>query len=130
MKKFLAALACVLAALATAQAQSNYAVIRGAVTDQQHLPVLNAHVRVTELATSAQRESVSNGSGLYEIPGLLPGAYTLTVESAGFKAASRTIQLEVGRQAAIDVQLQVSGGSQTVRIHGSEDLLKTQDSSV
>jgi hypothetical protein len=130
MKKFLAALACVLAALATAQAQSNYAVIRGAVTDQQHLPVLNAHVRVTELATSAQRESVSNGSGLYEIPGLLPGAYTLTVESAGFKAASRTIQLEVGQQAAIDVQLQVSGGSQTVRIHGSEELLKTQDSSV
>jgi len=130
MRKFLAGCACLLATLSTGHAQSNYAVVRGAVLDPQHLPVANAHVHLTEVATSAERSAVSNSSGLYEIAGLQPGPYTLRVESAGFREATQSLNLEVGQQATIDVQLAVAGAVQTVHIQGSEELLKTQDASV
>ncbi|HET7348083.1 MAG TPA: carboxypeptidase regulatory-like domain-containing protein, partial [Acidobacteriaceae bacterium] len=130
MRKFLAGCACLLATLSTCHAQSNYAVVRGAVLDPQHRPVANAHLHLTEIATSAERSAVSNSSGLYEIAGLQPGPYTLRVESAGFREATQSLNLEVGQQATIDVQLAVAGAVQTVHIQGSEELLKTQDASV
>lgn len=129
MKKLVLACACLLATV-SASAQSNYAVIRGAVFDPQHLPVANAHVQVTDVTTSAERSAVSNSSGLYEIAGLQPGTYKLRVGSSGFREATQTIQLEVGQQATFDVQLTIAGAVQTVRIQGSEELLKTQDASV
>ena len=130
MRKFLAGCACLLATLSTGHAQSNYAVVRGAVLDPQHRPVANAHLHLTEIATSAERSAVSNSSGLYEIAGLQPGPYTLRVESVGFREATQSLNLEVGQQATIDVQLAVAGAVQTVHIQGSEELLKTQDASV
>ena len=53
-------------ALVTAQAQSNYAVIRGSILDPQHRPIVGARVHVTAADTGAEREVASNGTGLYE----------------------------------------------------------------
>src|ERR1700756_97728 len=42
--------------LAGAQAQSNYAVVRGSVLDPHHRPVAGAQVHITSTDTGAQRE--------------------------------------------------------------------------
>jgi hypothetical protein len=117
-------------ALATAQAQSNYAVIRGSILDPQHRPVVGARVHVTAADTGAEREVASNGTGLYEIAGLQPGAYTLAVDSSGFLQATQAINLEVGQQATLDLQLRLGSDKQSVMVQASGELLKTQDASV
>ncbi len=121
---------CLLFALVTARAQSNYAVVRGSIMDPQHRPVAGAHVRITAATTDTAREVVANGTGLYEIAGLQPGSYRLDVDSTGFKLATQTIDLEVGQQATIDVELGVGTDKQTVTVQASGELLKTQDASV
>jgi hypothetical protein len=67
-------LVCFVFVLATAKAQSNYALVRGSVLDPQHRPIASAHVRMTATETGTERQVVSNASGLYEIAGLQPGA--------------------------------------------------------
>jgi hypothetical protein len=129
-RRFLYALLCLAAALATARAQSNFAVVRGSVLDPQHHPIAGAHVHLTAGGTGAQREVTANATGLYEIAGLQPGAYTLAVDSPGFAQATQAINLEVGQQATLDLQLHVGNETQTVKVEGSSELLKTQDASV
>jgi len=124
-RKFFIIAVCLMAAVVTTNAQSNYAVVRGSVLDQQHHAVPGAHIQVREDATGAQREVVSNATGLYEIAGLQPGKYTLTVDGQGFAQTTQTIDLEVGQQATIDLGLRVSSDKQTVNVEGSGELLKT-----
>jgi len=126
---FLASL-CLITGIATAPAQSNYAVVRGSVFDPQHHAVPGAHIHANDAATGAKREVVSNATGLYEIAGLQPGTYTLTVDGQGFAETQQTIELEVGQQSTIDLQLRVSSDKQTVNVEASGELLKTQDASV
>jgi hypothetical protein len=121
---------CLAIALITAQAQSNYAVVRGSILDPQHRPIAAAHIRITATGTGAEREVVSNGTGLYEIAGLQPGAYTLAVDSSGFQQTTKAIELEVGQQATLDLQMRLGSDNQTVTVQASRELLKTQDASV
>jgi len=121
---------CFAIAVVTSQAQSNYAVVRGSILDPQHRPIAGAHVRITATGTGAAREVASNSTGLYEIAGLQPGQYALVVASTGFKETTQTVELEVGQQATLDLQLGVVGDKQTVTVEGSTELLKTQDASV
>ncbi len=130
MRKLWMASFCLVAAIATANAQSNYAVVRGSVFDPQHRAIPGAHIHANEVSTGAEREVVSNASGLYEIAGLQPGAYTLTVDGQGFAETKQSINLEVGQQATLDIELRVTQDVQTVKVAASGELLKTQDASV
>ena len=130
MRKLLIAPLCLLAGLATAHSQSNYATVRGSVFDPQHQAIPGAHIQATEVSTGAQREVTSNATGLYEIAGLQPGTYTLTVSSQGFAEATQNITLEVGEQATIDLDMRVSSEKQSIIVSASGELLKTQDASI
>jgi hypothetical protein len=130
MRKIFPTLVCLAITAGASQAQSNYATVSGSVLDPQHRPVPGARVHVTAGQTGAQREVVSNATGIYEIAALRPGTYTLTVESPGFTQSTETISLEVGQQSTLDLQLHVGAESQTVTVQASGELLKTQDASV
>ena len=122
--------ACLLALLPLASGQTNYAVLRGSVLDPQHLPVVGAHVHLKASDTGAERIVDSNSVGLFELAGLQPGSYTLTVETSGFQQTTQSLDLEVGQKATIDVQLRVGPDVQNIDIHAESELLKTQDPSV
>jgi len=130
IRKIVPVVLCLAIALITAQAQSNYAVVRGSILDPQHRPIASARIHITSSNTGAEREVASNSTGLYEIAGLQPGTYTVAVDSPGFKQATQTIDLEVGQQATLDLQLHLGSDTQTVTVQGSRELLKTQDASV
>jgi hypothetical protein len=129
-RKILTLFACIFAVTLAIHAQSNYAVVRGSILDPQHRPVAGAQVHAVTRDTGAARAVVSNEAGLYQIAGLEPGAYTLTVDRDGFKQAVQTLNLEVGQQATFDIQLQVGANAETVKVEASGELLKTQDASV
>jgi len=129
-RKSVLGLFCLVAAFVTAHAQSNYATVRGSVFDPQHHAIPGAHIHATEASTGAEREVVSNATGLYEIAGLQPGSYALTVDSEGFAQTKEDIVLEVGQQATLDIGLRINKDSQSVLVNASGELLKTQDASV
>jgi hypothetical protein len=129
-RKISLVLACLFAAAFAVHAQSNYAVVSGSILDPQHRAIAGAQVHILTRATGATRDVVSNEVGLYEIAGLEPGAYTLTVDHPGFKQATQSVNVEVGQQATLDWQLSLGSENQSVTVHASGELLKTQDASV
>jgi hypothetical protein len=129
-RRFIFALAAFALTLLSAHAQSNYAVVRGSILDPQRRPVAGAHVHITADGTGARREVTANATGLYEIAGLLPGPYTVTVDETGYTQATQALVLEVGQEATLDVQLHLATDTQTVTVRAASELLKTQDASV
>src|SRR6266446_10665771 len=58
--------------------------ISGRVVDQAGAVLPGANVTVTNTATGAARDTVTNGEGLYSIPALNPGIYNVRAELTGF----------------------------------------------
>src|SRR5215212_7379417 len=91
-------------------AQDTRGNISGTITDSQSAVIAGATVIVTNLDTGTTTRLVSNRSGYYEAPLLLPGSYSVTVEMAGFKKSVRTgVTLTLSEQIQINVQLEVGG---------------------
>ena len=125
------ALACLLCfAAASASGQSNYATLGGTVFDPQRQVVPGALVRVTAAGTGATRQVTTNEQGAFQLTALPPGEYQLTVEAKGFAALSRPVNVEVGQQLTLDVDLKITDVSTTVEVKGEESVLRTTDASV
>lgn len=116
--------------LVSAWSQSNYATLRGEVTDPQHLPVPGAKVRITSTLRGAVRNVVTDSAGLYVASGLQPGGYEVEIERSGFAQARQTLQLEVGQRATLDVPLAIGPVSEAVNVSMSGELLRTADATV
>jgi len=128
--KFITILIAIFATAFAIHAQSNYAVVRGSIFDPEHRPIPGARIHMMTTETGVSREAASDGTGLYEIDGLEPGAYSLTVDHPGFKQGIQALNLEVGQQVTLDLQMQVGANAETVTVEASGELLKTQDASV
>ena len=111
--------------------QSNYASLTGTVFDPQHQAVPGASVQVTAVSTRAVRQVTSNEQGIYQVTGLLPEEYKLSVEAHGFSLLTQTLHLEVGQQTKCDVTLQLSSVTGTVNVQSETmNVLRTTDASV
>ena len=69
-------------------AQAPTAEILGTVTDPSGAPVREARVTVVNLGTQEVRPFMTDISGNYDVPLLLPGRYTVKVERPGFKLST------------------------------------------
>ena len=78
----------VLAGRASAQ-QITTGTITGLVLDAQRLPLAGAHVSVTHEDTGDLRRTVANDDGVFTVPALPQGGYSLLVELTGFRALER-----------------------------------------
>ena len=81
---------CSLPSPLPAAAQTTLGTIRGTVFDPQQHVVPGATVVVTDESTNVAREAQTDAQGLFEIPNLRPGTYTVTATLSGFKKAQRT----------------------------------------
>src|SRR5262249_55951415 len=70
--------------------QSVYGSIAGSVADASQAAIVGAQVVATNPATGFTRETLSNSTGVYTVPNLLPGTYTVTISAAGFQTYTRT----------------------------------------
>ncbi len=99
-------------------AQATTGSIRGAVTDESGALISGASVKAKNQATGVESPVfTTTGEGIYNIPNLLPGKYTLTVEASNFKRAVFTdVDVRLGLEATIDATLQTGGVSETVTV--------------
>ena len=98
--------------------QDTSGTISGTVTDPQGASIAGAAVQVTNTGTGATAKLVTNASGYYEAPLLLPGGYSVSVESSGFRESllRSGITLGIGEQLQINVPLEVGGTTESVTI--------------
>ena len=72
-------------------AQSTAGSIQGTVKDRTGDPIPGASVTAHDAATNITQTAVTGEDGVFVVPQLPPGNYTITVEKAGFKKFSRII---------------------------------------
>ncbi|MDP2999850.1 MAG: TonB-dependent receptor [Bryobacterales bacterium] len=114
-----------------AHAQLGTGTITGIVSDTSGAMVANASVTVVATGTGFRRQTVSNAAGQYNLPGLQPATYDLTVELQGFKSARRPgLVLQVDQSARIDVPLEVGSLSESIEITASSPLVQSENASV
>jgi hypothetical protein len=70
---------------ASASAQAVYGTLRGTVVDPSGLPAAGAKVTLLNQVTREARSAVTDASGNFVFPALVPSAYTVTAEASGFK---------------------------------------------
>src|SRR5258708_5022933 len=114
------------AASMTLQAQEYRATLLGTVNDSGGATIAGAHVMVMNTATGISTTSETNNGGVYTVPFLLPGLYSLKVQKDGFKTFEQTaIQLQANDQVRINVTLQVGQVTTSITVTSQTPLLDT-----
>ena len=99
--------------------QTQAARLQGIVHDASGAIVPNAKVVAVNNQTKDASDATTNTSGLYVLPALRPGTYTLTVEAAGFSKTTVTdIELAVSASIAQDVKLEIGKLTEVVEVRG------------
>ena len=105
------------------------ATLRGTLKDPKGAVVPNATVTLINEATKAERDTKSNDEGQYVFTAVIPGTYTLKVESAGFKTVNQSgVAVETASTRAVDVTLDIGQPSETVTVvsGAAADQLQTE----
>ncbi|PYV40612.1 MAG: hypothetical protein DMG06_19735, partial [Acidobacteria bacterium] len=89
-----------------------------------------ASIQLTAVATHAERAVSSNEEGIFQIPGLLPGDYKLTVKAPGFAEPDLSLRLEVGQQLSLEVILKLGSIANAVEVTTDLEMLDKTDASV
>lgn len=86
-------------------AQNTTGRISGLVTDSTGRPIVGAEVIALNTATAAERRTTTRETGEYNLPGLVPALYNLTVRQIGMGAQTRQIQVGIGQSLLANFQL-------------------------
>src|SRR5262245_47398153 len=125
----------VLLILAMGMAQTSigqtFGQISGVVSDSTGAVVPGVTITVTNPETNFTRSVISNESGNYNFPALVPGVYNVKAELSGFRSEVRNgVELQVQQTARVDLQLNVGTVSETVEVSAGAALLNTENATV
>jgi phosphatidate phosphatase APP1 len=113
-----------------ASAQTSTSSISGTVVDSGGGAIPGAAVTVKNEA-GASFETVTNSEGLFSVPALAAGTYTVSVSLTGFKTAVITpVRIALGTPAALRVALEVGQLAETITVASSSELINTQTATV
>jgi hypothetical protein len=111
--------------------QESRGTLLGRVVDATEAVIVGAKVEAVNVATGVHHTSTTNGSGDYILPFLIPGPYTLTVESRGFKNYTRSgIAVQQSDRLTIDVRMEVGEATQSVQVSTESPILDTSTASM
>lgn len=121
-------LAClILSVIASAQVQNGQ--ITGVVSDPSGAVVPRASIHVRNLATGYEADFESNSVGIYTIPELIVGSYTVRVTASGFKTVTATnLLLNAGTVLRVDFKLVVGARSEVIEVNDAARLVNTENS--
>ncbi len=105
--------------------------INGTVEDAAMAAIPGASVTITDIDTGVTHTYVTNASGLYAAPFLLPGHYKIDASAANFGKVEKTgVTLLVGETLTVDITLKVSSTTTTVEVEADTQILDTQKTEV
>ncbi|MGH9534719.1 MAG: carboxypeptidase regulatory-like domain-containing protein [Terriglobales bacterium] len=108
-------------------AQSSLGTIVGAVKDASGASVPGSQVTVTNTATGVAQRTVTDRTGHYVFPGLIPGQYTVEASAKGFSPQQANhITVTVQSRQSVNFTLKVGAVTQEVQVISTQPLLQTQ----
>src|SRR5262249_59487935 len=112
----------------TALAQTATGGLRGVVTDPSGAALHGANVVARNPATGTEIRTTTNSEGIYSIPRILPGRYSVVVEAPGFKKTEFTdIEVSIGKDTVVDAKLEPGAISEVVNVAGGAEALVQED---
>jgi hypothetical protein len=124
----IALLAGVLITPTVVLAQTPAGALQGRVLDPSGAVIPQAQVTVTS-ASGTTAGAVSDGSGSYQVRGLVPGDYTVNATSAGFAPFSSTVTLAAGQTKTLNIALQIEIEKQQVQVEAEANTVDTSPDS-
>jgi hypothetical protein len=113
--------------LAAAQ-NANSGVVEGVVKDTTGSVVPDVSVDIRNVQTGISRVAKTNSFGLYTVPSVLPGEYTITFSRLGFENLVRQGVIIVVGVTSVDGVLHVGKVSEQVTVSGRAPLLQAETS--
>jgi len=111
--------------------QATNATVSGTAEDSTHAVLPGVAISVTNTATGVMSTAITNESGAYNVPGLLPGPYKVTAELSGFQTKTYEVTLGNAQTVRLNFTLNVAGGGTAVEVSVAVDtLLATSSASV
>ena len=103
--------------------------LSGTVIDTTGAVIPGADVSAKHNGTGVVNTAVSNGEGLFSIPSLPIGAYTVSVTLQGFKTVIiNNVVLTSGAPANVKATMEIGGVSEQVTVASSSEIVQTQSS--
>jgi len=98
--------------------------IGGTVEDSTGALIPGVRITATNTGTGITNTTISNESGAYNFPVLLPGPYKVAAELSGFKPVTyNDVQLSAGNPIRLNFTLEVGGVAQSVEVTVATDSL-------
>jgi hypothetical protein len=103
----------------------------GNVTDETGAALPGATVTITQRETNLTRDVVTDASGGYNVPNLLPGTYQVDVKLAGFSTfTTRDIAVRQGLDVRVDAKLKLGTLEESIIVSGEAAVLQTESAAV
>ncbi|ABF42840.1 hypothetical protein Acid345_3840 [Candidatus Koribacter versatilis Ellin345] len=114
-----------------AMAQRITGTLRGQVTDSAGSVVVGAKVTAANQDSGVTEKTATNSAGTYIFPELLPGPYTVTVQSEGFAtSAVRDVRVATNVVNDRNVSLAVGGSTTTIDVNAAAETVDLSSSTV
>jgi hypothetical protein len=119
----------VLMTASSAMAQNG--TFNGLMTDADGGALPGVSIIVVNLNTGVVREGTTNGQGLFNLPGLEPGTYSITTTLPGFATETRDgVALGINQTLSLDMTMSLAGLAETVTVTGEAPLIEVTQSTV
>ncbi len=114
-------------AMAYAQGGGTSASLIGSVSDAAGRVVSRAEVVVRDNATGARSRAVTDDAGLFVVPALNPGTYTVTISLRGFKTlVLPDISITAVTPASVRAVLEPGDDTERAVVEGASEMMQTR----
>ena len=112
-------------------AQTTNGGIQGTVSDPNGGAVAGASVTAQNLDTGLTQATTTTDAGIYSLPNLPPGRYSVVVQAPGLKKYSQEgVTVSTGTTVSLDIPMQVGGVSENVTVNADASQLQTATSEI
>ena len=112
-------------------AQVDRANLAGTVTDRSGAVLEGVNLTIRSSTTGLTRATVTAANGLYRLPSLPTGTYQLELTKSGFQTKQiDEVQLRVGQDRLLDVQLELATTSATVEVTAESSPLQQTNAEI
>ena len=122
---------CCLFLTMAAFAQSDRGTITGTVTDPSTAAIVAAKVGIRNVDTGSMFNTLTNNSGVFTVPSLPSGKYSVAISAPGFKTSNTSdVDVRLDQTVKVDVTLEVGQTSETISVTANSELIKTDNAEV
>ena len=109
---------------ASAYAQETTGSVTGIIVDAQGLPVPGVTVTVT--GPQGAKNAVTEATGRFSVPFLVPGTYSVRSELQGFTPVERrNVNVGLGQTVELNLKMEVGGVAETVQVSSGSPVIDT-----